>query len=453
MNKAVLNVLLVDDDPDFIGDFKMLLPSDYDCRAVLTVDEADRYLNRSEVDVVFLDIELGTGGNGLSYLQRLKADNPYLPVIMISADQEIQTVVKAMQLGASDYVGKSPHLDQLKISIARAIEESHFRRRYDLLESELDDLTGDMIGESEIIRSIKMEMQRLADVPSNVLITGRSGTGKELVARGIHRLSSQKGKLFLAINCPALSRELIESELFGHEKGAFTGAEARRIGKFEQVGEGTLFLDEITEIPIDVQAKLLRVLQEREFERVGGNHLIPFKGRILASTNRDIDQTVANGTLREDLLYRLNVTSIHLPLLSERRDDIPLLIDYFVQAKSREMKRPVPNIEEEASRLLSSYDWPGNVRELSNCIESAIVHTDRKTLGISDFGRCMMSSGILGSYEETKKKFMDEFQRNYINAILQKNEGNITKTAKDMGVTRQGLVKMMKNCGLRQDDE
>ena len=453
MKTSALNVLLVDDDPDFIGDFRMLLPGEYNCRAVRTIDEADGFLSGNEVDCVFLDIELGEGANGLSYLRRLKADNPYLPVIMISADQGIQTVVKAMQLGASDFVGKSPNLDQLKISIARAIEENRFRRRYDILESELDDLTGELIGESESMRSIKEEMIKLADAPSNVLITGRSGTGKELVARGIHRLSSHKGRLFLAINCPALSQELIESELFGHEKGAFTGAEGRRIGKFEQVGEGTLFLDEITEIPVGVQAKLLRVLQEREFERVGGNHLIPFKGRILASTNRDPDQAVVDGKLREDLLYRLNVTRIHLPPLSERRDDIPLLFDYFVRVKSREMKKPVPNIEDDVPRMLGSYHWPGNVRELINCIENAIVHSDKEVLNVSDFSRCIMTSGVLGTYEETKKQVLDEFQHNYINAMLQKNKGNITKAAEEMNVTRQGLLKMMKNCGLRHDEE
>jgi DNA-binding NtrC family response regulator len=303
------------------------------------------------------------------------------------------------------------------------------------------------------MQSIRREMQRLAEAPSNVLITGRSGTGKELVARGIHRLSSRRSHPFIAVNCPALSHGLIESELFGHEKGAFTGADMKHVGKFEQVDEGTLFLDEITEIPIEVQSKLLRVLQEREFERVGGRHLLPFRGRILASSNRDVDQAVIDGKLREDLLYRLNVTQIHLPPLSQRRDDIPLLVDYFVRIKALEMKKKPPLVSEEAMGLLCSHDWPGNVRELSNCIENAIVYTDREILDMSDLSRCLMHGQLIGTYEESKKKFMAEFQRNYIRVMLQRNHGNLTRTAEEMGVTRQGLSKMMKSCGLEEEDD
>jgi DNA-binding NtrC family response regulator len=453
MDETPLKILLVDDDPDFVGDFRTLLPDYITCHDVASVPQADAFLSGNDVDVVFLDIGLGSGGDGLEYLQSLKSENPYLPVIMISADQGINTVVRAMQLGASHYVGKSPHLDQLKLSIDRAIEENRFRLHYALMESELYTLTGEMIGESETMQSIRREMQRLAEAPSNVLITGRSGTGKELVARGIHRLSSRRSHPFIAVNCPALSHGLIESELFGHEKGAFTGADMKHVGKFEQVDEGTLFLDEITEIPIEVQSKLLRVLQEREFERVGGRHLLPFRGRILASSNRDVDQAVIDGKLREDLLYRLNVTQIHLPPLSQRRDDIPLLVDYFVRIKALEMKKKPPLVSEEAMGLLCSHDWPGNVRELSNCIENAIVYTDREILDMSDLSRCLMHGQLIGTYEESKKKFMAEFQRNYIRVMLQRNHGNLTRTAEEMGVTRQGLRKMMKSCGLEEEDD
>jgi len=453
MDDIDLNILLVDDDPDFIGDFKMLLPSRIQCSAVVSVDQAESFLAEKDVDVVFLDIELGKGGDGLAYLKQLKIDNPFLPVIMISADQEINTVVRAMQLGASDYVGKCPQLDQLKIAIDRAIEQNRFRRQYALLESELNELTGEMIGESGAMNAIRQQMKKLAEASSNVLITGRSGTGKELVARGIHRLSSRRDRAFVAVNCPALSRDLVESELFGHEKGAFTGTVGRRIGKFEQVGEGTLFLDEITEIPLEVQSKLLRVLQERVFERVGGSYLIPFKGRILASSNRDINQAVADGRLREDLLYRLNVTGIHLPPLSERRDDIPLLVEYFVRSKAIGMKKYPPRISSEAMHLLCSHDWPGNIRELSNCIENAMVHADDEILDASDLNRCLIHGQMAGTYEEAKRKFTNDFQRNYITAMLKRNNACLTKAAEEMGITRQGLVKMMKSCGLRESDE
>lgn len=453
MNNIALNALLIDDDPDFIADFRILLPEHITCLTAQSVAEADRCLQDHDVDVVFLDIDLGAGGDGLAYLTRLKTDNPYLPVIMITADQKVASVVKAMQSGASDYVSKSPDLNVLKMAVNRSIEAGHLRRRYDLLESELKGLIGRMVGESDVIRQIKAEMMRLASVTSNVLITGQSGTGKELVARGIHRLSPNREEPFIAVNCPALSRELIESELFGHERGAFTGAAARRIGKFEQAGQGTIFLDEITEIPPEVQAKLLRVLQEREFERVGGNRLIPLKARVLASTNRNIDEALASGEIREDLLYRLDVTRIHLPPLSERCDDIPLLVDYFLGVKAADMKKPVPRISPEAMRLMCAYDWPSNVRGLSNCIENAIVHSDRDILEPADFERCGVIGDLsFGSYEDAKAHFLSNFQRTFITGMLRKNKGNFTNTARDMGVTRQGLMKMMKSCGLTSDN-
>jgi len=448
MIKETLTALLIDDDPEFAEDFGLLLPPTIKCRVAASVPEADRYLADHEVDVVFLDIDLGRGDDGLRYLETIKETNPYLPVIMISADRGIETVVRAMQMGASDYVGKSPHLDELKISINRAIEVNRFRRQYDLLESELNRLTGRMIGQSDAMAFIKRKIKRLAAVASNVLITGASGTGKELAARSLHRLSPRSEGPFLAINCPALSRELIESELFGHEKGAFTGAETRRIGKFEQVGEGTLFLDEITEIPPDVQAKLLRVLQEREFERVGGNRLIPFNGRILASTNRDPEEAVSDGSLRNDLYYRLMVTHLHIPPLADRRDDIPLLVEYFVRVKSLEMKKKPPRVSREAMQQLCAYDWPGNVRELGNCIENAIVHCDSDTLEVADLSRCTMNGAFSGTYEEAKKKFLADFQRHFIKAAIKRNDGNLSRTAEGIGVTRQGLAKMMKACGL-----
>lgn len=448
MPRYSLRALLVDDDPEFIDDFKILLPSDFECAAAVTMEKAEQILIEKHVDVVFLDIDLGTKENGLDYLKKLKQENPYLPVIMITADQNVSTVVKAMQLGASDYVGKSPDLNSLKIAVRRAIEESRLRQKYALLESELNNLVGDLVGESESMCRVKGEMKRLAGVSSNVLITGQSGTGKELVARGIHRLSPNHSQPFLAVNCPALARELIESELFGHERGAFTGATVRRIGKFEQVGFGTLFLDEITEIPNEVQAKLLRVLQEREFERVGGNRLLPFRGRILASTNRDPDQAVADGKLRDDLFYRLNVTRIHLPPLAERRDDIQLLVQHFARTVAMAMKKPVPEVTPEAMRMLSTYEWPGNVRELGNCVENVVVHCDGDIVDVDDLERCLLGGPMVGTYEEAKKRFLAQFQRQFLKEALIRNNGNLTRTAKEIDVTRQGLTKMLKSCGL-----
>lgn len=453
MQNNYLHALLIDDDPDFAADFNMLLPDNIRCTSVNNVTQARAFLQDKEYDVIFLDIDLGEGGNGLEFLTELKSEFPYMPVIMITADQKIDSVVKAVQLGASDYVGKSLDLNALKISVDRAISENRLQQNYDFLESELHYKFGDLIGESAAMRQIKKDIERLAKVSSSVLITGTSGTGKELVAHCIHRLSDRCNYPFVAVNCAALSHELIESELFGHEKGAFTGAHTQRIGKFEITSEGTLFLDEITEIPLDVQAKFLRVLQENEFERVGGNKLIRFKGRILASSNRDVDRAVIDGRLREDLLFRLDVARLKLPPLRERKGDIPLLINYFLRKKSAEIKKNITGVSEKALQMLCLYDWPGNVRELANCLENAIVHAAGTALDVSDFKRLSERDIMISeNYEDAKRQFLTKFQREYISALLKDNNGNVTATAQKMGVSRQGLIKMIKSCGLAEND-
>ncbi len=448
MTKETIYVLLVDDDPDFVADFRLLLPDDLVFNSVETAADAYEYIQHNDVTVVFLDIDLGPGENGLELLQRLKTEYPYLSVIMITADDSTATIVKAIQKGASDYVGKSPNLEKLKIAIKQATRHSNLEQRVNFLESELDTKIGNLIGDSEPIRQVKLKIADVADVSSTVFITGKSGTGKELVARDIHRFSNRKNEPFVPVNCAALSQNLFESELFGHEKNAFTDAKARRIGKFELAGNGTIFLDEITEIPINLQSKLLRVLQEKEFERVGGNRMIKFHGRILASSNRDIEEAMANGDLREDLLYRLNVAHIELPLLEDRKSDIPILARYFLSKFATEMKKNISGLTDEALKLLCVYSWPGNVRELSNCIESAIVHANKLVLDDTDFGRVIISDGIPHTYEDAKKFYVKKFQREFISAKLANNDGNISKTAEDMEVSRQGLKKMMDECGL-----
>lgn len=450
MSNKRTTILIVDDDAEFVSDFELLLPEKVHCLAAMSPENAEKALSETEFDAVFLDIDLKSETDGIALLESIKKAYPSLPVVMISSDHTISMVVEAMQRGASDYIGKTPDMTRLRMMIDRLLSERSLRGRLDILESEMEALIGEMIGESEQMRAVKSEMKRLAEVNSNVLITGESGTGKELVARGIHKLGTQKDSPFVAVNCAALSKDLFESELFGHEKGAFTGALSRRRGKFELVESGTLFLDEVTEIPVNLQAKLLRVLQEREFERIGGNDLIPFEGRLLASSNRDIRKSIEEGEFRDDLYYRLNVTSIHLPPLSERQEDIPLLADHFVNLKANEIKKPISGISDEAMNLLTSYDWPGNVRELVNCIENAVVHCDGDLLQPRHFSQLIVSHiGDYGSYEEAKKQHLSRFQRDYISRVLKKNRGNVSQTAKDMGVSRQGLIKMMESCGIQ----
>lgn len=449
MKTEAIHTLIIDDDEEFIGDFRMLLPAWLSLEWADSVEQARQIIEREDFDLILLDIGLGEGMDGLEFLQELKQGYPYLPVIMVTAIQEVDTVVEALHLGASDYIGKDPDVDKLKISVDRALAESRWRQRYDLLAEELQTRVGDLVGDSPAMRRVKDEIAKIAAVNSNVLITGHSGTGKELVARGIHQLSERRDRQFVAINCAALSKELIESELFGHEKGAFTGAVSRRIGKFELCGDGTLLLDEITEIPPDLQAKLLRVLQEREFERVGGNRLIGFAGRLLATTNRDPETAVRDGLLREDLLYRLSVTRIHLPPLKDRREDIPSLAEHFLRRMAPDMKKDIRGLSQGALRLLQSLDWPGNVRQLANCIESAIVHLDGPLLEERHFAHLFpITSSSCSSYKDAEQHYLSEFRRNFIRSALRENDWNISRTADSIGVTRQWLHRMMDSLGI-----
>ena len=444
-----LRSLLVDDDPEFAADFAALVPEWIQLAVAGTPAETLAALREADVELVFLDVDLGSGKNGLDLLEEIKREWPYVPIVMVTADRDTDTVVQALRLGASDYIGKQPDLRQLKLLVLRSLEQCRLRRHLDLVQTELSERFGDLIGESEPMRKVKEDMSRLAGVSSNVLITGPSGTGKELVARGIHQSSDRRKSPFIAVNCAALSRELIESELFGHERGSFTNAVARRIGKFEAAGNGTLLLDEITEIPIGLQAKLLRVLQEREFERVGGNRLIGFAARVLAASNRDPEQAIRAGLLRDDLFYRLNVARIALPPLAERKSDIPLLVHHFIRAKTVELKRQQVEITDEAVRALCAYHWPGNVRELANVVENALVHCDDGPLQAYHFSQCLPAEQpAFANYEDAKRHYLARFQREYISVLLRRNDGNVSQTARDMGVSRQGLIKMMESCGL-----
>jgi DNA-binding NtrC family response regulator len=446
-----LRLLIIDDDQDFRRDLQLLLGGEFVCREAADAETGWTALEQQNTDVLLLDINLGDGEDGLSLLRQAKKQYPYLPVIMITADDRIATVVSAMKLGASDYVGKQPDLAALKVAVERAMRGIDVIRDRDLYRAEVDRQWGTLIGDSPPMQQVKEDIARAATVRSTVLITGESGTGKELVARTIHNGMSDRDQPFVGINCAAVPKELFDSELFGHEKGAFTGAAGRRTGRFEQARRGTLFLDEISEIPTDLQAKLLRVLQERCFYRVGGAEEILAEARVIASSNCDLQKEIRQGKFREDLFYRLGVLEIHAPSLRERQADIPDLVRFFLQKKAAEMKRPMPHIGADAITPLLAYRWPGNVRELENCIERALVRCDDDEIDESLWD-IHSAEGYVGydSYESAKKKYIERFQRDYIRTILKATGGNITHAASKMGVTRQGLAKMMKACGLTE---
>ncbi len=448
MNKP--KILIVDDNKDFIGDLTLLLQSDFSSEGALSGEEALTLLQRKNYDAILLDIDFGEGRmDGFQFLKKVHQEFPWLPVVMVSKYESVETVVKAMKMGASNYVGKKPNLMELKISIQKAMDELKLKGNHQLLVEEIEELKGQLIGESEVLKEIRRKIDRLSQVDSTVLITGETGTGKELVARKLHKNSPRKDCAFVAVNCAAIPKELFESELFGHEKGSFTGAIKRQRGKFELANEGTIFLDEITELNISTQAKLLRVLQEKAIERVGGTDLIPINVRVIAATNRNLADLVQRGEFRDDLYYRLKVTRIHLPPLRERKEDIPLLAKYFAVKKASKLKRAIPEISKEAIGLLVSYNWPGNIRELENLIENALVYAEGETIEAHLFSEILPTNyGSFPNYEAAKKAALEKFQRDYITTILKAEDGNVTKAASRMGISRQGLQKMMRNLSL-----
>ncbi|HZI94094.1 MAG TPA: sigma-54 dependent transcriptional regulator, partial [Patescibacteria group bacterium] len=366
-------ILIADDDPDILqvlGD--RLSAQGYDVATARDGIEALETLRSDPPDLVLLDLMMPRMG-GMEVLQRIREENLDVTALVITATGSVRTAVDAMRNGAYDFLMKPFDPQQISLTIKKALEREGLRRRNRLLTSQISESAPDLVGQSPVMREIAATAKKAAEARSTVLILGESGTGKEVLARSIHRWSDRRDNPFVAVNCVALSEDLLESEMFGHEKGAFTGAVQRKAGKFEVADGGTLFLDEIAEMKAELQAKLLRVLQEHRFERVGGTRSLDVDVRILAATNRDLDAAMASGTFRQDLYFRLNVITLRMPPLRERREDIPLLQDYFLGRFASDTKRRVNRVSTETTRLLMNYDWPGNVRELENTIERALV--------------------------------------------------------------------------------
>ncbi len=373
--KSMHTILVVDDEPNYLVVLSELLrDAGFEVFTAQSGKKALPIVLETDLDIVISDIKM-PGMNGIELLENIKNLNRELPVILITAYAEVEKAVEAMRLGAFNYLAKPFPNEALLASVDKAIEHYGLVREIKRLRDEAMPRSGfsGMIGKSEHMRAVYQLVEKVAQVPSSVLITGESGTGKELVARAIHNLSLRKNAPFISVNCAALAGNLLESELFGHEKGAFTNAIAMRKGRFELADSGTLFLDEIGEMPQSLQAKLLRVLQERSFERVGGDHTLKVDVRILAATNRDLKDEVDKGNFRDDLYYRLNVIHIHLPPLRERVEDIPLLVINFLEKNKKKLGKNNLDISPKALRLLVTLPWEGNVRELENTIERAAI--------------------------------------------------------------------------------
>ncbi len=379
--------LLLIDDEESILDFLSLLfqQEGYEVETARCVGDARRALGRNGYDLILCDV-LMPDGSGLDLLREIKTAEPSPPVVMMTAYTSTKSAIEAMKLGAADYISKPFDVDELKIVVQKALEREELAHENVYLRRELEQkyTFNNIIGKSSRMQAIFSLVERIARTSSTVLIHGESGTGKELIARAIHYASPRSARRFLSINCGAMPENLLESELFGHERGSFTGAVRDKKGLFQEAHHGTLFLDEIGEMTPTMQVKLLRALQEKVVRKVGGTEEEPVDVRIIAATNQDLEARIQTGELREDLYYRINVLPIHLPPLRQRREDIPLLVDFFLQKYCKQMDLPPRQISIEAMQMLESYDWPGNVRELENLIERALALSHAETVTTRD---------------------------------------------------------------------
>jgi len=439
-------ILLVDDNRSLLdGMGEALAADDRAITLCATGTEANAALEQREYAVVVTDLKL-PDTTGVEILKNALERNPQSVVIVITAFGTVDVAVEAMKNGAFDFVTKPFPADELSIKVDKALERYELQRRVSRLERQTNVLretirsrfdTGSINGDSPPMQRVKEDIEQLAGSRVAVLVLGETGTGKELVARAVHERSPRADGPFVAVNCAVISEALLESELFGHEKGSFTGADRRKPGRFELADTGTIFLDEIGELPVASQAKLLRVLQEQEFERVGGTRTIRVDVRVVAATNRDLSAEVAAGRFREDLFYRLNVVPLSLPPLRARKEDIPPLVECFLERYSRENHKTVEGFTDEAMNCIMRHEWPGNVRELENCVERGVVLTREPVIPAS-----------LLPFETTADEFdstgdltarVDAFERRIIAEALRTNGGNATRAAEALGVSRSTL--------------
>jgi DNA-binding NtrC family response regulator len=445
MESFVGSILVVDDDPDIREVLVDRLES-LGYRVVTAANgmEGLETLERENARLVLLDIEM-PGMNGLEMLAEIRKREQDTPVIMITAYGTIERAVEAMKEGAYDFIPKPFEPDHVAIIVAKALEREALKREVEVLAEQVDDRHHMVVGQSVSINRAVELAKKAAASRSTVLLLGESGTGKEIFARAIHNWSDRRNQPFIAINCVGLSKELLESELFGHERGAFTGALQLKKGKMELAHGGTVFLDEVGDISTELQTKLLRFLQEREFERVGGTKPIGVDVRIVAATNRDLTAAVKNGSFREDLYYRLNVVPLVLPPLRERREDIAGLANYFLRRFATETKKNFTAIKEQSLRKLVAYDWPGNVRELANVIESAVVLGQGPDLVPQDLPAKIVSAMPKASHDHfTYHGAVDDYRRELIAKTLAQTDGNRAAAAKILGLQRTYLSRLIK---------
>ena len=446
-------LLIIDDEKNIreglAANFEM---EDYNVKTASNGADGLKLIEKGDIDLVITDLRM-PGISGEQVLAKVTAETPGIPVIILTGHGSIDSAVDAMRHGAYDFLTKPLNLDQLGMIVKRALESREMKVQHEQLKQELADSSSlrEMIGTSAAMQKVQELIRRVAPSRASVLITGESGVGKELVANAVHNLSPRKDKSFIKVHCAALSETLLESELFGHEKGAFTGAEKMQKGRFELAHGGTIFLDEIGEINPSVQIKILRVLQEKKFERVGGEQTIEVDVRIVAATNRNLEEEVKAGRFREDLYYRLNVVHIPVPPLRERRDDIPLLMASFLDEFNRENDRQIKGRNSKAKAAMFRYAWPGNIRELRNCMESAVVMCSGDEITLQDLPPSVSAAAGTGAGDDSVSVplgvTLDEADRLVIEANLAANRGNKSRTAEILGIGRKTLQRKLAEWG------
>ncbi|MBW1643655.1 MAG: sigma-54-dependent Fis family transcriptional regulator [Deltaproteobacteria bacterium] len=450
MRKKKASVLIVDDDKAHRTMLRALLDGwGYEVFEADDGTVAIESVHERHFDMILMDVRM-IKVSGIEALEKIKQMNPAIPVIIMTAYASVETAVKALKAGAYDYLTKPLDFDTLKLTLERSMEHIHLREENRMLKKSLGMHfdTRNIIGQSKSMKNVLEKVMQVAPSEATVMITGESGTGKELIAGAIHYNSPRKDGPFIKINCAAITETLLESELFGHEKGAFTGADRRKEGKFYLANGGSLLLDEVSEMPITMQVKLLRVLQEREITRVGGEGVIKIDVRLIVATNRNLQEMIRQSSFREDLYYRLNVVSLEVPSLSKRKEDIPLLAQHFLNIFTEKNRKQIKGFTPKAMDHLSQYDWPGNVRELMNLIERGVVLSQSNYLDEIDLPILKKSplekSDRNSEGAEKKEMSLDQVEKNTILETLEQEDGNKSATARKLGITRKTLHKKLK---------
>jgi DNA-binding NtrC family response regulator len=447
-------ILVIDDEPSVRESLTVALEDEHDIITVGSGKEAVDLLSKSNADVVLLDV-LMPDMDGIATLKAIKAIDEHIQVIMLTAKHDIRTAVESIKLGAFDYICKPFKLEELRCSIARALKVEELERENVYLRTELKSRlhTTPIVGESKTVRDIMEIAQKIAPSDSTVLISGETGTGKELIAKYIWHKSSRSQRPFVVINCATIPHELMESELFGHEKGAFTSAFSKKIGKFEMASTGTVFLDEIGSLSLNLQTKFLRVIQEKTIERVGGQRCIPVDVRFIAATNQDLKKAIKEKTFREDLFYRLNVVPIYAPPLRERPEDIPLLVDHFLKQMNRNFSKKVKAVSDDVMDVFTHYQWPGNIRELENLMERLVVLSTDEIIPLHVIPRDVIASDIEVSLETPGEELdlktaKHNFEKRLIEKVMILTNDNIQEAAKILGVHRATVMNKIQELGL-----